>query len=270
MQSLKIGFGICGSFCTFHRIIPVMERLAAAGHEITPIMSAAAYFTDTRFGKCEEINRKITEICGKEIIHELKTAEPIGPKKLFDVMAVAPCTGNTLAKLSGGVAVIRVGAATETEMKEAKLRMEDALNATRAAVEEGVVSGGGSAYIHASKKVAELVNTLSGDEKIGAQIILKALEAPLFHIAYNAGLEGAVIINKVRESEVGTGFDAYKEEYVNMIDAGILDPAKVTRSALQNATSVASTLLTTESVVANIKEDAPAMPAGGAGMGGMM
>ena len=174
------------------------------------------------------------------------------------------------AKLSGGVAVIRVGAATETEMKEAKLRLEDALNATRAAVEEGVVSGGGSAYIHASKKVAELVKTLSGDEKIGAQIILKALEAPLFHIAYNAGLEGAVIINKVRESEVGTGFDAYKEEYVNMIDAGILDPAKVTRSALQNATSVASTLLTTESVVANIKEDAPAMPAGGAGMGGMM
>ena len=175
-----------------------------------------------------------------------------------------------LAKLAGGVAVIRVGAATETEMKEAKLRMEDALNATRAAVEEGVVSGGGSAYIHASKKAAELVKTLSGDEKIGAQIILKALEAPLFHIAYNAGLEGAVIINKVRESEVGTGFDAYKEEYVNMIDAGILDPAKVTRSALQNATSVASTLLTTESVVANIKEDAPAMPAGGAGMGGMM
>ncbi len=175
-----------------------------------------------------------------------------------------------LAKLAGGVAVIRVGAATETEMKEAKLRMEDALNATRAAVEEGVVSGGGSAYIHASKKVSELVKTLSGDEKIGAQIILKALEAPLFHIAYNAGLEGAVIINKVRESEVGTGFDAYKEEYVNMIDAGILDPAKVTRSALQNATSVASTLLTTESVVANIKEDAPAMPAGGAGMGGMM
>ena len=175
-----------------------------------------------------------------------------------------------LAKLAGGVAVIRVGAATETEMKEAKLRMEDALNATRAAVEEGVVSGGGSAYIHASKKVSELVKSLSGDEKIGAQIILKALEAPLFHIAYNAGLEGAVIINKVRESEVGTGFDAYKEEYVNMIDAGILDPAKVTRSALQNATSVASTLLTTESVVANIKEDAPAMPAGGAGMGGMM
>ena len=175
-----------------------------------------------------------------------------------------------LAKLAGGVAVIRVGAATETEMKEAKLRMEDALNATRAAVEEGVVSGGGSAYIHASKKVAELVKTLSGDEKIGAQIILKALEAPLFHIAYNAGLEGAVIINKVRESEVGTGFDAYKEEYVNMIDAGILDPAKVTRSALQNATSVASTLLTTESVVANIKEDAPAMTGGGAGMGGMI
>ena len=175
-----------------------------------------------------------------------------------------------LAKLAGGVAVIRVGASTETEMKEAKLRLEDALAATRAAVEEGIIAGGGSAYIHASKKVSELVKELSGDEKIGAQIILKALEAPLFHIAYNAGLEGAVIINKVRESEVGTGFDAYKEEYVNMIDAGILDPAKVTRSALQNATSVASTLLTTESVVANIKEDAPAMPAGGAGMGGMM
>ena len=175
-----------------------------------------------------------------------------------------------LAKLAGGVAVIRVGAATETEMKEAKLRMEDALNATRAAVEEGVISGGGSAYIHASKKVAELAATLSGDEKTGAEIILKALEAPLYHIAHNAGLEGAVIINKVRESEVGTGYDALNDEYVNMIDAGILDPAKVTRSALQNATSVASTLLTTESVVADIKEDAPAMPAGGAGMGGGM
>jgi len=174
-----------------------------------------------------------------------------------------------LAKLAGGVAVIRVGAATETEMKEAKLRLEDALAATRAAVEEGIISGGGSAYIHASKKVAELANTLQGDEKTGAQIVLKALEAPLFHIAANAGLEGSVIINKVRESEVGVGFDALKEEYVNMIDAGILDPAKVTRSALQNATSVAATLLTTESVVANIKEDVPAMPAGG-GMGGMM
>ena len=175
-----------------------------------------------------------------------------------------------LAKLAGGVAVIRVGAATETEMKEAKLRMEDALNATRAAVEEGVISGGGSAYIHASKKVAEPAATLSGDEKTGAEIILKALEAPLYHIAHNAGLEGAVIINKVRESEVGTGYDALNDEYVNMIDAGILDPAKVTRSALQNATSVASTLLTTESVVADIKEDTPAMPAGAAGMGGMM
>lgn len=175
-----------------------------------------------------------------------------------------------LAKLAGGVAVIRVGAATETEMKEAKLRMEDALNATRAAVEEGVISGGGSAYIHASKKVAELAAALSGDEKTGAEIILKALEAPLFHIANNAGLEGAVIINKVRESEVGTGYDALNDKYVNMVDAGILDPAKVTRSALQNATSVASTLLTTEAVVTTIKEDAPAMPAGAAGMGGMM
>ena len=174
-----------------------------------------------------------------------------------------------LAKLAGGVAVIRVGAATETEMKEAKLRMEDALNATRAAVEEGIVCGGGSAYIHASKEVAKLVDTLDGDERTGAKVVLKALEAPLFHISANAGLEGAVIINKVRESEVGVGFDAYNEEYVNMVEAGILDPAKVTRSALQNATSVASTFLTTESCVANIKEEAPAMPAGG-GMGGMM
>ena len=175
-----------------------------------------------------------------------------------------------LAKLAGGVAVIRVGAATETEMKEAKLRMEDALAATRAAVEEGIIAGGGSAYIHASKEVAKLAETLEGDEKTGAGVVLKALEAPLFHIAANAGLEGAVIINKVRESEPGNGFDAYKEEYVDMVKAGILDPAKVTRSALQNATSVASTLLTTESVVANIKEETPAMPAGGAPGMGMM
>ncbi len=174
-----------------------------------------------------------------------------------------------LAKLSGGVAVIRVGAATETEMKEKKLRMEDALSSTRAAVEEGITAGGGSAYIHASKEVAKLVNTLEGDEKTGANVILKALEAPLFAIVENAGLEGAVIVNKVKESEVGTGFDAYKEEYVSMVDAGILDPAKVTRSALQNATSVASTLLTTESVVATIKEDVPPMPAGNPGMGMM-
>ncbi len=168
-----------------------------------------------------------------------------------------------LAKLAGGVAVIRVGAATETEMKEAKLRLEDALAATRAAVEEGIICGGGSAYVHAAKEVVKLADTLEGDEKTGAQIVLKALEAPLYHIVANAGLEGSVIINKVSESEVGVGFDALKEEYVDMVTAGILDPAKVTRSALQNATSVASTLLTTESVVANIKEDAPAMPAGG-------
>ncbi len=174
-----------------------------------------------------------------------------------------------LAKLAGGVAVIRVGAATETEMKEAKLRMEDALAATRAAVEEGIICGGGAAYIHASKEVAKLAETLDGDEKTGAQLVLKALEAPLFHIAANAGLEGSVIINKVRESETGMGFDVLKEEYVDMVKSGILDPVKVTRSALQNATSVASTLLTTESVVANIKEETPAMPAGG-GMGGMM
>ena len=175
-----------------------------------------------------------------------------------------------LAKMAGGVAVIRVGAATETEMKEAKLRMEDALNATRAAVEEGIIAGGGSAYIHASKKVAEFVDTLEGDEKTGAKVILKALEAPLYYIAANAGLEGAVIINKVKESAPGTGFNAATEEYVDMVDSGILDPVKVTRSALQNATSVASTLLTTESAVATIKEDTPAMPAGaGAGMGMM-
>ena len=173
-----------------------------------------------------------------------------------------------LAKLAGGVAVIRVGAATETEMKESKLRMEDALAATKAAVEEGIIAGGGSAYIHASNKVAELSATLEGDEKTGANVVLKALEAPLFYIAANAGLEGAVIINKIRESEVGIGYDALNDKYVDMVEAGILDPAKVTRSALQNAVSVAATLLTTESVVANIKEDAPAMPAGG-GMGMM-
>ena len=174
-----------------------------------------------------------------------------------------------LAKLAGGVAVIRVGAATETEMKEAKLRMEDALAATRAAVEEGIIAGGGSAYIHAQKQVAKLAETLTGDEKTGANIVMKALESPLYHIAGNAGLEGSVIINKVKESKDGMGFDALTGEYVDMVKAGILDPVKVTRSALQNATSVASTFLTTESVVANIKEDTPAMPAGG-GMGGMM
>ena len=174
-----------------------------------------------------------------------------------------------LAKLAGGVAVIRVGAATETEMKEAKLRMEDALNATRAAVEEGIIAGGGSAFVHAAKDVEKLAEELDGDEKTGAKIILKALEAPLFHIVTNAGLEGSVIINTVREKGLGIGFDAYKEEYVDMVEAGILDPAKVTRSALQNATSVASTLLTTEAVVAIIKEDMPPMPGGGGGMGMM-
>ena len=175
-----------------------------------------------------------------------------------------------LAKLAGGVAVIRVGAATETEMQEAKLRMEDALAATRAAVEEGIISGGGTAYVHASKEVEKLAGSLEGDEKTGANIILKALEAPLRRIVENAGLEGSVVLDKVKAEQPGFGFNALNGEYVNMIDCGILDPAKVTRSALQNATSVASTLLTTESVVANIKEDAPAMPAGGAGMGGMM
>ena len=206
-------------------------------------------------GKAEDIQARISQI--KAQIAE--TTSEFDKEKLQE----------RLAKLSGGVAVIRVGAATETEMKEAKLRMEDALNATRAAVEEGIVSGGGSAYIHAAKEVESLVEGLEGDEKTGARIVLKALEAPLFRIAVNAGLEGSVIVNKVRESETGYGFDAYKEEYVEMIPAGIVDPAKVTRSALQNATSVAATLLTTESVVANIKEDTPAMPAGNPGMGMM-
>ncbi len=175
-----------------------------------------------------------------------------------------------LAKLAGGVAVIRVGAATETEMKENKLRMEDALAATKAAVEEGIIAGGGSAYIHASKEVAKLAASLEGDERTGANIILAALEAPLRCIATNAGLEGSVIVNKVKEQQAGMGFNALTEEYVDMVKEGILDPAKVTRSALQNATSVASTFLTTESAVANIKEDVPAMPAGGAGGMGMM
>ena len=207
-------------------------------------------------GSKDEIQARISQI--KKQIEE--TTSDFDREKLQE----------RLAKLAGGVAVIRVGAATETEMKEAKLRMEDALAATRAAVEEGIIAGGGSAYIHASKEVSKLAEGMDGDEKTGARIVLKALEAPLYHIAANAGLEGSVIINKVKESPVGVGYDAYNEEYVDMVEAGILDPAKVTRSALQNATSVASTLLTTESAVANIKEDAPAGPAAGAGMGGMM
>ena len=199
------------------------------------------------YGDKDEISARVNQIRGQL---ETTTSE-FDKEKLQE----------RLAKLAGGVAVIRVGAATETEMKEKKLRMEDALNATRAAVEEGIIAGGGSAYIHAAKDVEKLVAELDGDEKTGAKVVLKALDSPLFAIAQNAGLEGSVIVNKVREAEVGTGFDAYKEEYVSMVDAGILDPAKVTRSALQNATSVASTLLTTESVVATIKEDTPAMPA---------
>ena len=207
-------------------------------------------------GSREEIESRIAQI--KNQIDE--TTSDFDREKLQE----------RLAQLAGGVAVIRVGAATETEMQEAKLRMEDALAATRAAVEEGIIAGGGSAYIHASKEVAKIAAELEGDEKTGANIILRALEAPLRRIAENAGLEGSVIIDKVRAEKPGYGFDALKEEYVDMVQAGILDPAKVTRSALQNATSVASTLLTTESVVANIKEETPAMPAGGAGMGGMM
>ena len=173
-----------------------------------------------------------------------------------------------LAKLAGGVAVIKVGAATEVALKEKKLRMEDALAATRAAVEEGIISGGGSAYIHSIPAVEKICASLDGDEKTGASIILKALEAPLRQIVANAGLEGAVIVNKVKESAKGIGYNALTDEYVNMVEAGIIDPTKVTRSALLNANSVASTILTTESVVADIKEPEPPMPAGG--MGGMM
>ena len=207
-------------------------------------------------GKKKEINDRIAQIRGQI---ETTTSD-FDKEKLQE----------RLAKLSGGVAVIRVGAATETEMKEAKLRMEDALNATRAAVEEGVIAGGGSAYIHAQAAVEKVVEKLEGDEKTGARIVLKALEAPMFTIAYNAGLEGAVIVNKVKESKLNFGFDAYKEEYVNMMDAGIIDPAKVARTALQNAASVSASLLTTESVVADIKEPQPPMPQVPGGMGGMM
>ena len=207
-------------------------------------------------GKKKEINDRIAQIRGQI---EATTSD-FDKEKLQE----------RLAKLSGGVALIRVGAATETEMKEAKLRMEDALNATRAAVEEGVIAGGGSAYIHAQAAVEKVVDKLDGDEKTGAKIVLKALEAPMYTIAYNAGLEGAVIVNKVKESKQNFGFDAYKEEYVNMMDAGIIDPAKVARTALQNAASVAASLLTTESVVADIKEPQPPMPQVPGGMGGMM
>ena len=207
-------------------------------------------------GNKEDINARIAQI--KHQITE--TTSEFDKEKLQE----------RLAKLAGGVAVTRVGAATETEMKEAKLRMEDALNATRAAVEEGIIAGGGSAYIHASKEVEKLIAGLDGDEKTGAKVVLKALESPLYHIAANAGLEGSVIINKVKESETGVGFDALNEKYVDMVKEGILDPTKVTRSALQNATSVAGTLLTTEAVVSNIKEETPAMPAGGAPGMGMM
>ena len=214
----------------------------------------------------KEMLKDIAILTGGQVISEELGLELKDTTSEFDKEKLQ----ERLAKLAGGVAVIRVGAATEVEMKEAKLRMEDALAATRAAVEEGIISGGGSAYIHAAKEVAKYAATLEGDEKTGANVVLKALEAPLFHIAANAGLEGSVIINKVSESEPGVGFNALTEEYVDMVEAGILDPAKVTRSALQNATSVASTLLTTESCVANIKEDTPAMPAGGgAGMGMM-
>ncbi len=219
--------------------------------------------------KVQKENTVIVDGLGskEEIENRIKTikAEIDATKSEFDKEKLQ----ERFAKLAGGVAVIRVGAATETEMKEAKLRMEDALAATRAAVEEGIICGGGAAYIHASKDVEKLVDTLEGDERTGAKVILKALEAPLFHIASNAGLEGAVIINKVHEAEKGIGFDALKEEYVNMVEAGILDPAKATRSALQNATSVAATFLTTEACVANIKEEVPPMPAGGGGMGMM-
>ena len=174
-----------------------------------------------------------------------------------------------LAKLSGGVAVIKVGAATETEMKEKKLRIEDALNATKAAVEEGIVAGGGTAYLNVIEDVKALLETVEGDEKTGVKIVLKALEAPVRQIAENAGFEGSIIVDKIMNSgKKGYGFDAYNEKYVDMMETGIVDPTKVTRSALQNAASVAATVLTTEAVVADIKEPEPAMPAGGMG-GGM-
>ncbi|MCR4435186.1 MAG: chaperonin GroEL [Clostridiales bacterium] len=209
-------------------------------------------------GDPAEIKRRITAI--KAQIEE--TTSDFDREKLQE----------RLAKLSGGVAVIQVGAATETEMKEKKLRIEDALAATRAAVEEGIVSGGGTAFINVVPKVTKLLETTSGDEKTGIQIILRALEEPIRQIAANAGLEGSVIIEKIKNSEVGIGFDALNETYTNMIEAGIVDPAKVTRSALQNAASVASMVLTTESLVVDKPEKEPAAPAGGGmpgGMGGM-
>lgn len=209
-------------------------------------------------GKKEEIEGRINQI--RAALEE--TTSDFEREKLQE----------RLAKLSGGVAVIKVGAATETEMKEKKLRMEDALAATRAAVEEGIVAGGGSAYVHVIDKVKDAVADLTGDEKTGAEIVIKALEAPLRQIVANAGLEGSVIVNKVKELPVGVGFNALTEEYVEMVEAGILDPTKVTRSALQNATSVASVFLTTEAVVAEIPaKNTPALDAGmGGGMGGLM
>ena len=205
-------------------------------------------------GKSEDIESRVNQISAQ--IEE--TTSEFDKEKLQE----------RLAKMSGGVGVVRVGAATETEMKEKKLRMEDALAATKAAVEEGIICGGGSAYIHASKKVADYAAQLEGDEKTGAQVVLRSLEAPLFHIVANAGLEGAVIVDKVRSSEAGTGYDALNDKFVNMVEAGIIDPAKVTRTALQNATSIASSFLTTEAAVADIKKDVPAVPA--APQGGMM
>lgn len=195
-------------------------------------------------GKKEEISDRIASLKRQEA----ETTSEFDKDKLMD----------RIAKMGGGVAVIRIGAATETEMKEAKYRMEDALNATRAAVSEGIISGGGSAYIHAQKDVARVASTLQGDEKTGARIVEKALEAPLRAIAENAGLEGAVIINKVKEKEAGIGFDVISENYVDMLKAGIIDPVKVTKSALTNAVSISATLLTTEAAVADVKEDKPA------------
>ena len=209
------------------------------------------------FGNSDEIKSRISQI--KAQIET--TTSDFDREKLQE----------RLAKLSGGVAVIKVGAATEIEMKEKKLRIEDALAATKAAVEEGIVAGGGTALINAMPAVEKLIPTLTGDEKTGAQIVLRSLEEPVRQIAVNAGLEGSVIIDKIRRSrKLGYGFDAYNEIYTDMIPAGIVDPTKVTRSALQNAASVAAMVLTTESLVADIKEETPAMPPmPGGGMGGM-
>ena len=259
MKKERIGFAFCGSFCTHKKVLEQYLLLTQEYETVIPIVSESAASTDTRFGSAADFLKTVETAAGRSAIRCFRDAEPIGPKKLLDALVIAPCTGNTLAKLSGGVAVIKVGAATETEMKEMKLRIEDALAATKAAVEEGIVAGGGTSYIDVIPTVAALLEKTEGDEKTGVQIVLKALEEPAWQIAKNAGLEGSVIVDKVKSCETGKGFNALVEEYVDMISAGIVDPVKVTRSALQNAASVASMVLTTESLVTDLPE--PAAPA---------